>query len=160
PSSSRPPCSRSARGGSGASPSEEHEMEALASELRALLGPAGVIVEPTRLLPYESDALAMLSVRPDLVCLPRDTRATGAAMRLLAARGAPIVPRGAGTGLAGGATPVEGGVVVSTARMRDVLELDVADRFARVQAGVVNVDLTGLCKHAGLAYAPDPSSQM
>jgi hypothetical protein len=135
-------------------------MDALASELRALLGPAGVISEPTRLLPYESDALAMLAVRAELVCLPRDTRETVAAMRLLASHGVPVVPRGAGTGLAGGATPVAGGVVLSTARMRDVLELDVADRFARVQAGVVNVDLTALCKHAHLAYAPDPSSQM
>jgi len=135
-------------------------MRALAAELRALLGPAGVIDEPTRLLPYESDALAMLAVRPELVILPRDTRETAAALRLLHARGVPLVPRGAGTGLAGGATPVTGGVVVSTARMRDVLELDPVDRFARVQAGVVNVDLTSLCKHEELAYAPDPSSQM
>jgi glycolate oxidase subunit GlcD len=134
--------------------------DSLAAELRALLGPAGVIDEPTRLLPYESDALAMLAVKPELVVLPRDTRETAAAMRILAARGVPIVPRGAGTGLAGGATPVAGGVVLSTARMRDVLELNPADRFARVQAGVVNVDLSGLCQHEKLAYAPDPSSQM
>src|SRR6185503_2074559 len=80
-------------------------MSTLASELRALVGPAGVIEEPTRLLPYESDALAMLAVRPELVVLPRDTRETAAAMRLLAARGMAVVPRGAGTGLAGGATP-------------------------------------------------------
>src|SRR5688572_6076221 len=135
-------------------------MGPLAAELRALLGPAGIVTEPTRLLPYESDALAMLAVRPELVCLPRDTREAAAAMRILAQRGVPVVPRGAGTGLAGGATPVEGGVVVSTARMRDVLELNADDRYARVQAGVVNVDLTAMCKHAGLAYAPDPSSQM
>ncbi len=132
----------------------------LAAELRALLGPAGVIDEPTRLLPYESDALAMLAVKPELVVLPRDTREAAAAMGLLAARGVPLVPRGAGTGLAGGATPVAGGVVFSTARLRDVLELNTTDRFARVQAGVVNVDLTSLCQHRGLAYAPDPSSQM
>jgi len=132
----------------------------LADELRALLGPAGVVADPTRLASYESDALAMLAVRPELVILPRDTAQTAAAMRLLHARGVPIVPRGAGTGLAGGATPVGGGVVVSTARMRDVLELDPLDRFARVQAGVVNVDLTSLCSHEHLAYAPDPSSQM
>src|SRR5262245_37392910 len=135
-------------------------MGSLAAELRAVLGPAGVIEERTRLLPYESDALAMLAVRPELVLLPRDTRETAAAMRLLAARGVPVVPRGAGTGLAGGATPVSGGVVLSTARMRDVLELNALDRYARVQAGVVNVDLTSLCKHEQLSYAPDPSSQM
>ena len=135
-------------------------MKALADELLEVLGPAGVIREPTRLLPYESDALAMVAVRPELVILPRDTLQTAAAMRILHRRKVPVVPRGAGTGLAGGATPVEGGVVLSTARMRDVLELDPLDRLARVQAGVVNVDLTGACKHAELLYAPDPSSQM
>ena len=132
----------------------------LIRELRALLGPEGVIDEPTRLLPYESDGLALLHVRPELVILPRDTQQTSRAMRLLHRAGVPVVARGAGTGLAGGATPVEGGVIVSTARMRDVLELDPVDRWARVQAGVVNVDLSGLCGHHGLAYAPDPSSQM
>src|SRR5262245_60285807 len=99
----------------------------------------------------------MLAMPPELVVLPRDTRETAATLGLLHARGVPVVPRGAGTGLAGGATPVAGGVVVSTARMRDVLEVDTTDRFARVQAGVVNVDLTAACAHAGLAYAPDPS---
>jgi glycolate oxidase subunit GlcD len=135
-------------------------IRALADELRALLGPAGVIDEPTRLLPYESDGLALLARAPELVVLPRDTRETAAAMALLSARGVPLVPRGAGTGLAGGATPVPEGVVLSTARMRDVLELDVHERFARVQAGVVNADLSALCAGEHLIYAPDPSSQM
>ncbi len=132
----------------------------LIRELRAILGPENVLADATRLLPYESDGLAMLHVRPELVILPRDTDQTARAMRLLHRAGLPVVARGAGTGLAGGATPVAGGVVVSTARMRDVLELDAEDRWARVQAGVVNVDLSGMCKHHGLAYAPDPSSQM
>jgi glycolate oxidase len=81
-------------------------------------------------------------------------------MRSLHAAGVPVVGRGAGTGLSGGATPVAGGVVVSTARMRKVLEVNADDLFARVQAGVVNVDLTAACAHHGLFYAPDPSSQM
>jgi glycolate oxidase subunit GlcD len=135
-------------------------MRSLAQELHAIVGPMGLVDEPTRLVAYESDALAMLARTPELVVLPRDTRETAEVMRLLARHGVPVVPRGAGTGLAGGATPVEGGVVVSTARMRDVLELDPVDRFARVQAGVVNVDLSSLCQAEGLAYAPDPSSQM
>jgi glycolate oxidase subunit GlcD len=135
-------------------------VRALADEMRALLGPAGVVAEPTRLLAYEADALALLAVPPELVLLPRDTRETALVMRRLHVAGVPVVPRGAGTGLAGGATPVKGGVVVSTARMRDVLELNAADRFARVQAGVVNVDLSVLCQHERLVYAPDPSSQM
>src|SRR5262245_40601679 len=125
----------------------------LVAELRAILGPAGLIAEPTRLLPYESDGLALLQERPELVLLPRTTAETARAVRVLARAGVPIVARGAGTGLAGGATPVRGGVVVSTARMRDVLELSVADRFARVQAGVVNVDLSGECRGNGILSA-------
>jgi len=135
-------------------------MNALEAELRDVVGPRGLIVDPTRLLPYESDALAMVQVKPRLVVLPRDTAEAAACLRVLHRAGVPVVARGAGTGLAGGATPVEGGAVVSTARMRDVLEFNVADRYARVQAGVVNVDLTGLCGSRGLMYAPDPSSQM
>src|SRR6185503_13029109 len=63
-------------------------------------------------------------------------------------------------GLSGGATPVEHGVLIATSRMRDILEVNAEDRFARVQAGVVNVDLSGACARHGLFYAPDPSSQM
>jgi glycolate oxidase len=80
-------------------------------------------------------------------------------MRVLHAHGVPVVPRGAGTGLSGGATPVLGGVTIGTARMRDVLELDPLARTARVQAGVVNVELTRAAAPHGLFYAPDPSSQ-
>jgi glycolate oxidase subunit GlcD len=133
---------------------------ALARALRGIVGRAGVIDEPARLLPYESDGLALLQTRPALVCLPRTTDETARALALLHRERVPVVPRGAGTGLAGGATPVEGGVVLSTARMRDVLEVDAENRFARVQAGVVNVDLTAACARHGLLYAPDPSSQM
>jgi glycolate oxidase subunit GlcD len=132
----------------------------LANALRAIVGRAGVIDEPARLLPYESDGLALLQARPALVCLPRTTDEAARALRLLHEARVPVVPRGAGTGLAGGATPVEGGVVVSTARMRDVLEVNARDRYARVQAGVVNVDLSAACAAQGLYYAPDPSSQM
>jgi len=137
-------------------------MKSLASALREVLGPKGLVTEPTRLCPYESDGLAMLRVTPEMVLLPRTTQEAARAMRLLFEAGVPVVARGAGTGLAGGATPVEGGAVVSTARMRDVLEVNFEDRFARVQAGVVNVDLTELCSRGSqeLMYAPDPSSQM
>ncbi|MCZ6596203.1 MAG: FAD-binding protein [Planctomycetota bacterium] len=132
----------------------------LLRELRAILGPRGLIDDPTSLLPYESDGLALLQVRPELVLLPRDTEEMARCMKLLSQAGVPIVARGAGTGLSGGATPIEGGVVVSTARMRDVLEIDAENRFARVQAGVVNSDVSSSCASHGLFYAPDPSSQM
>jgi glycolate oxidase subunit GlcD len=129
------------------------------SRLAAVVGEAGLISDPTRLLPYESDGLALLAERPDVVVLPRDTAQTAAAMRVLFEAGVPIVSRGAGTGLAGGARPIAGGAVVGTARMRDVLEVDAANRLARVQAGVVNVDLSLAVARHGLFYAPDPSSQ-
>jgi glycolate oxidase subunit GlcD len=128
-------------------------------ELRAIVGDAGLVRERTRRTPYESDGLAYARQMPELVVLPRDTRETSACLRALARHGVPVVPRGAGTGLSGGATPVDGGVVLGTARMRDVLEIDPVNRCARVQAGVVNVDLGLSCARHGLFYAPDPSSQ-
>ena len=127
--------------------------------LRAAVGSEGVISDPARLFTYESDGLAILRQRPELALLPRDTAQAAACMRILHRDGVPVVSRGAGTGLSGGATPVEGGVVLSTARMRDLLEVNAADRYARVQAGVVNVDLTHAAAPHGLFYAPDPSSQ-
>jgi len=124
------------------------------------VGSAGIVGDPAALLAYESDGLTLKRQRPELVLLPKNTDETARCMALLHEHGIPLVPRGAGTGLSGGATPVPHGVLVGTARMRDVLELNVEDRFARVQAGVVNVDLTRCCDGEGLFYAPDPSSQM
>ncbi len=131
----------------------------VAEGLRAIVGDAGLATSRARRVPYECDGLAYARRVPDVVLLPRTTSETARSLAFLHERGIPIVPRGAGTGLSGGSTPVEGGVLLSTARMRDVIEIDVLNRFARVQAGVVNVDLTHACEHHGLFYAPDPSSQ-
>src|SRR3954469_2986304 len=131
----------------------------LIDALARVVGPRGIVRERTRRVPYESDGLAIMHHVPDVVVLPRDTRETSECMKLAAAAGVPLVTRGAGTGLSGGATPVEGGVLLATARMRDVIEVNVEDRFARVQAGVVNADLSHACEAHGLFYAPDPSSQ-
>jgi glycolate oxidase subunit GlcD len=131
----------------------------LVAELRSIVGAAGIVQERTRRIPYESDGLALLRRIPELVLLPRDTREAARCLRLLSDAGVPVVARGAGTGLSGGATPVEGGVLVATSRMRDVLEVNAKDRYARVQAGVVNADLTQACARHDLFYAPDPSSQ-
>ncbi|MBK8180470.1 MAG: FAD-binding protein [Planctomycetes bacterium] len=128
-------------------------------ELDRILGPRGVVDGAVASLAYESDGLALIRGTPEIVLLPRDTAQCAAALGVLAAEGVPVVGRGAGTGLSGGATPVSGGALVGMARMRDVLELNLQDRFARVQAGMVNVDLTNLCAKHGLFYAPDPSSQ-
>jgi glycolate oxidase subunit GlcD len=133
--------------------------DALARELEAVVGPRGIVRDATRLSTYASDGLALFESTPRLVVLPRTTAETASALAVLARHDVPVAARGSGTGLTGGATAAEGGVVVSTARMRDVLELSPLDRRARVQAGVVNVDLTAAAAPHGLFYAPDPSSQ-
>ena len=131
----------------------------LVAELRALLGADGVLVDAAQRASYESDALAMFHADPALVLLPRDTDEAAAAMRAIAPHGIPVVARGAGTGLTGGARPVAGGVVIGTARMRQVFHVDEVDRYAHVGAGLVNVRLSRACQDHGLFYAPDPSSQ-
>jgi glycolate oxidase subunit GlcD len=127
--------------------------------LREILGESGVLERANQRVPYECDGLAFVRQVPELVLLPRTTRETAETLRLLDEARVPVVARGAGTGLSGGAAPVAGGVVIGTARMRAILELDAANRFARVQAGVVNVDLSHAAARHGLCYAPDPSSQ-
>jgi glycolate oxidase subunit GlcD len=127
--------------------------------LRAIVGDAGLITDPTGCLPYESDALAIIHQKPACVVLPATTDEAARAMTVLHEADVPIVPRGAGTGLAGGATPVPDGVVMSVARMTGILEINKQDRFARVEAGVVNENISRACKSHGLFYAPDPSSQ-
>lgn len=151
------------RSGSGRTPLETslsvERAARLVDDLVELLGPAGVVADRERLSTYESDGLALFRQAPWLVVLPRDTAQASRAMARLWAEGLAIVPRGAGTGLSGGATAVQGGAVLSTARMRDLLELNVENRFARVQAGLVNAHLSKACARHGLFYAPDPSSQ-
>ncbi|QDU83646.1 putative FAD-linked oxidoreductase [Planctomycetes bacterium Pla163] len=133
--------------------------ETLLRALEAVVGARGIVSGHARLSTYAADGLPLFSQAPDLVVLPRDTDETARVMALLHTAGVPIAARGSGTGLTGGATPAAGGVVVSTARMRSILELAPADRRARVQAGVVNADLTTAAAAHGLFYAPDPSSQ-
>jgi len=93
------------------------------------------------------------------VCFPRSTEEVAAAVRVAADHGVPFVARGSGTGLAGGATPLDDAVVVVTTQMNRVLEVDPVERVAWVEPGVLNLDLTRAVQHLGLHYAPDPSSQ-
>lgn len=132
---------------------------ALVRRLAAVVGPDGVITEPGRLLPWESDALPRFRQLPRAVVLPRDTAEAAEAVRVLAGEGIPLTPRGAGTGLSGGAVAAPGGVLVGTSRMNRILSLDAGRRLARVQAGVINTDLSRAAAPFGLHYAPDPSSQ-
>jgi len=122
------------------------------------LGPDAVKTAPEDLIAYAGDAYAQGSL-PDAVVLPSSTQEVCRTVRIAADCGAPVVPRGAGTGLCGGAVPARGGVVLSFARMNRILELDVANRRARVQPGLINLELSERTTGAGLFYAPDPSSQ-
>jgi glycolate oxidase subunit GlcD len=132
---------------------------ALTAELREILGAEGVIVDPGALMVWESDGLTAYRVTPRAVLLPRDTHETTLTIKVLAREGIPFVPRGAGTGLSGGALTLNGAVSISFARMNRVLEVDAKNRRARVQPGVVNVALSAAAQPYGLYYAPDPSSQ-
>ena len=136
------------------------ESKALANELKRILGPDGFLDSVAKRMSYESDGLGILREMPRWVLLPADTDETARCMALLSDAGLPIAPRGAGTGLSGGATPIAGGVSLVTTRMRRILEIDPENRIARVQAGVINIELTRAAERHGLFYAPDPSSQM
>jgi glycolate oxidase subunit GlcD len=131
----------------------------LLAELAAAVGPEWVINDPDRLLVYESDAQTAHNVAPQAVVLPSDTAQAVAVARALHNHRVPMVPRGAGTGLSGGALAIKGGVVVGTSRMNRILEVDPENRRALVQSGVLNTDLSDAAAPFGLHYAPDPSSQ-
>lgn len=127
-------------------------------ELIAAIGPEGVLSTPEDLMLYEYDGLSALET-PQAVVFPTTRDQVVRMVRLAAAREMPIIPRGAGTGLSGGAVVTEVGIVVSFARMKKILEIDLENQRARVQPGVVNTDLTLAVADAGYYYAPDPSSQ-
>src|SRR5205814_399522 len=130
----------------------------LAERLRAELGPDAVFEQPEDTLMYEYD-YGLDRGAPQLVVLPESTAQVQAAVRLARAAGVPIVPRGAGTGIAGGAVPSSGGLVIGVSRLRRILEIDRDNRCAVVQPGVVNLELSRAAAPFGLYFAPDPSSQ-
>src|SRR5437870_6607381 len=130
----------------------------LVRALRDLLGPTKVLGTHDELLIYEYDG-AVDTATPDAVALPETTADVSALARFCHEHAVPIVPRGAGTGLSGGAIPVEGGVVVSFVRMARILEIDPENLRAVVQPGVVNLHLSTATSPFGLHFVPDPSSQ-
>ena len=131
---------------------------ALVRALQDLLGATKVLGTHDELLLYEYDG-AVDTATPDAVALPESTADVSALARFCHEHAVPIVPRGAGTGLSGGAIPVEGGVVVSFARMARILEIDPDNLRAVVQPGVVNLHLSTAAAPYGLHFVPDPSSQ-
>jgi glycolate oxidase len=131
----------------------------LAARLRAIVGADGVIDDPTSLSVYDCDGYTLERGTPEVVVLPPTPETVAEVMRLLARERIAFVPRGAGTGLAGGTLPVEAPVTICTSRLREIEEVDVPGRRVRVQAGVVNAEVTRAVAAHGLMYAPDPSSQ-
>jgi glycolate oxidase subunit GlcD len=125
--------------------------------LRAALSPGALVTDLVELITYEIDA-GLDRGQPQAAAFPRSLEDVVAIVRWAAGRGLPLVARGAGTGLSGGAVPSQGGLVLSFSRMDRVLEFDQAGRLVVVQPGVVNQDLDELVKTGGLYYPPDPSS--
>ncbi len=118
-----------------------------------------MLADDAELLVYECDGLPQHKYRPRAVVFPKSTEETAEVMRELKRAGVPFTPRGAGTGLSGGALALERGVVIEMARMRKILRIDADNRTALVQTGVVNAHVSRAVAHLGLHYVPDPSSQ-
>jgi len=119
-----------------------------------------VIDDPMETRAYECDALTAYRCPPMVAVLPSSTADVSAVLRICHQEGVPVVPRGSGTSLAGGALPTADCVILGVARMNDVLETDYDNRFVRVQTGRTNLSVTGAVESDGFFYAPDPSSQL
>ncbi len=128
--------------------------------LRGIAGDDAVIARPTELCVYECDGYTIEKSLPELVVLPPSVEALAEVVRLLHREQVAFVPRGAGTGLSGGCLALDAPVVVGTSRLTRIVEIDLANRRAVVEAGVVNLWVSNAVKDRGLCYAPDPSSQM
>jgi glycolate oxidase subunit GlcD len=127
-------------------------------ELRRIAGERFVLVEKEDVVVYEQDG-SIFQVMPQIVVVPQGVEQIAKIVKAAKRANVPIVPRGSGTGLAGGAVPAEGGIVLSLARLNRILEIDLQNRIAVVEPGVINVEVTQAVVKDGLFYAPDPSSQ-
>src|SRR5436190_2255087 len=135
-------------------------MEAgILDELPTIVGGGGLISSPEELHTYECDGLTNFRVMPRAVVLPNSTQQVQAVVRMCHRERIPFVARGSGTGLSGGALPVENGIVISLTRMNKILEVDFANARVIVEPGVINLTVTGHVSSREYFYAPDPSSQ-
>src|SRR5256714_11209417 len=134
-------------------------VDPLIKNLRAIVGRENVLAEPEELLVYECDGLPQHKHPPRAVVFPTSTEETSEVLQLLTQEGVSFAPRGAGTGLSGGALAIDRGVVIELARMREILKIDTENRLAVVQTGLVNAHLSRAVAPYGLYYVPDPSSQ-
>ncbi|MCI4660700.1 MAG: FAD-binding protein [Neomegalonema sp.] len=133
---------------------------AVLSRLRDTLPKGAVISDPAELKAYECDALSAYRQTPLGVCLASSTEEVAAVLKICHEMDVPVVPRGAGTSLAGGSMPTADSIILGVAKMSDVLEIDTANRVVHVQTGITNLAVTGAVQGEGFFYAPDPSSQL
>ena len=133
---------------------------AVIDAIRRVLPAASVLATPAELAPYECDGLTAFRQRPMVVVLPESVEQVQAVLRICDQARVPVVARGAGTGLSGGALPLADGVLLSLAKFNRILDIDTDNCTARVQPGVRNLAITEAAAPMGLYYAPDPSSQI
>ncbi len=133
---------------------------AIAGALREIVSGEGVIDDPRALTVYETDGLTAYKQRPMIVVLPETTAQVSEVLRYCHREGVKVVPRGAGTGLSGGALPLADGVLLGMAKFNRILEIDVPNRAVVAQPGVTNLGITQAVEAEGFYYAPDPSSQI
>ncbi|MGZ0784625.1 glycolate oxidase subunit GlcD [Pseudomonas saponiphila] len=138
----------------------EVDRQALIQALRQELPELELLDQPTQLKPYECDGLSAYRSTPMLVALPRHLDQVQRILQICHAQRVPVVARGAGTGLSGGALPLEKGLLLVMTRFKDILQIDPAARCARLQPGVRNLAISQAAAPYGLYYAPDPSSQI
>ena len=134
------------------------DRESLGRRLVDLLGEDAVLYRPEDVIVYEYD-YGLDRAMPEAVVFPRTTREVASVVKLARALDVPIVARGAGTGISGGAIPVQGGIVIALARMKRIVDVDPANKVAVVEPGVVNLNISKAVEPLGLFFAPDPSSQ-
>ncbi len=132
----------------------------IVERLLSVLPEDAVIHDPAETRAYECDALTAYKCPPMAAVLPSSTEEVSAVLKICHEEGVPVVPRGSGTSLAGGALPTADSIILGVARLNQVLETDYENRFIRVQSGRTNLSVTGAVEEHGFFYAPDPSSQL
>ena len=142
------------------SPAVLAKKDLIISRLREVLPYDAVIHGDNELRAYECDGLTAYRCPPLAAVLPSSTEEIVAVVRICSDMGVPVVPRGSGTSLAGGALPTADSVVLGVSKMNQVLEIDYDNRYIRVQAGITNLGVTDAVAGNGFFYAPDPSSQL
>ncbi|MDR5753804.1 MULTISPECIES: glycolate oxidase subunit GlcD [unclassified Caballeronia] len=141
-------------------PLRDHDKAAIVRDLQSLLPHLQLLHTNEELRPFECDGLSAYRITPMLVALPGSVEEVQALLKYAHAHGVPVVARGAGTGLSGGALPLEKGILLVMARFNRILEVDAEACIARVQPGVRNLAISQAAAPHGLYYAPDPSSQI